>query len=216
MAHDGAHRHDQKLLAPSVTSIPIERPAPSAEAPQNVCLDAAYDPPALSEEVAVLGFVPHIRSRGGELKEKARTPGWRARRWVVEACHSWVNRNRALLIRWSAFSLRSRSHFSSEPYNPRSHSGPWSVEVDVPIGQPVGLEGLHDAIIPGVVLAVLSGGSHWPSTSQSQLASAREKAIASSSTSKSAPPSSGMRSPHWAPGPWGRERSSRGRTPRWL
>jgi|SRR5438876_8017166 hypothetical protein len=29
------------------------------------------------------------------------TPGWRARRWVVEACHSWLNRNRALLIRRS-------------------------------------------------------------------------------------------------------------------
>ena len=32
---------------------------------------------------------------------KLRTPGWRARRWVVEACHSWLNRNRALLTRWS-------------------------------------------------------------------------------------------------------------------
>lgn len=30
-----------------------------------------------------------------------RTPGWRARRWVVEATHSWLNRNRAILIRWS-------------------------------------------------------------------------------------------------------------------
>jgi putative transposase len=30
-----------------------------------------------------------------------RDPSWRARRWVVEACHSWLNRNRALLIRWS-------------------------------------------------------------------------------------------------------------------
>jgi hypothetical protein len=28
-------------------------------------------------------------------------PGWRARRWVVEACHSWLNRNRGILIRWS-------------------------------------------------------------------------------------------------------------------
>ena len=27
---------------------------------------------------------------GSELK--LRTPGWRARRWVVEACHSWLNR----------------------------------------------------------------------------------------------------------------------------
>ena len=47
------------------------------------------------------GYTPHIRSRGEEVKLKARTPGWRARRWVVEACHSWINRNRALLIRWS-------------------------------------------------------------------------------------------------------------------
>ena len=45
--------------------------------------------------------MPHIRSRGEEIKRKLTTPGWRARRWIVEACHSWLNRNRALLIRWS-------------------------------------------------------------------------------------------------------------------
>jgi transposase len=44
---------------------------------------------------------PHIRARGEEIKLKARNPGWRARRWVVEACHSWLNRNRGILIRWS-------------------------------------------------------------------------------------------------------------------
>jgi putative transposase len=47
------------------------------------------------------GLIPHIRSRGDEIRHKLRTPGWRARRWVVEACHSWLNRNRALLVRWS-------------------------------------------------------------------------------------------------------------------
>ena len=47
------------------------------------------------------GYTPHIRARGEEIRLKARTPGWKARRWVVEACHSWLNRNRALLIRWS-------------------------------------------------------------------------------------------------------------------
>ena len=40
------------------------------------------------------GFTPHIRTRGEEIADKVRTPGWRARRWVVEACHSWLNRNR--------------------------------------------------------------------------------------------------------------------------
>jgi hypothetical protein len=46
------------------------------------------------------GYTPHIRTRGQEIKHKLHTPGWRARRWVVEACHSWLNRNRGILIRW--------------------------------------------------------------------------------------------------------------------
>jgi len=46
-------------------------------------------------------FTPHIRSRGEEIDLKGRDPDWRARRWVVEACHSWLNRNRAILVRWS-------------------------------------------------------------------------------------------------------------------
>ena len=50
---------------------------------------------------ATHGVAPHIRTRGEEIADKLRTPGWRARRWVVEACHSWLNRNRALLVRWS-------------------------------------------------------------------------------------------------------------------
>jgi putative transposase len=47
------------------------------------------------------GFTPHIKTRGEEIKLKLNTPGWRARRWVVEATHSWLNRNRGILIRWS-------------------------------------------------------------------------------------------------------------------
>jgi transposase len=47
------------------------------------------------------GFTPHIRARGEEIAKRVRTPGWRARRWVVEATHSWLNRNRAILVRWS-------------------------------------------------------------------------------------------------------------------
>lgn len=64
-------------------------------------MDKGYDNQESRELVAGCGFTPHIRTRGEEIKEKLLTPGWRARRWVVEACHSWLNRNRALLIRWS-------------------------------------------------------------------------------------------------------------------
>jgi hypothetical protein len=54
----------------------------------------------MHELASAHGFMPHIRTRGEEIKLKLRTPGWRARRWVVEASHSWLNRNRGLLIRW--------------------------------------------------------------------------------------------------------------------
>ena len=47
------------------------------------------------------GYTPHIQARGQEIKLKLQVPGWRARRWVVEATHSWLNRNRGILIRWS-------------------------------------------------------------------------------------------------------------------
>ena len=38
--------------------------------------------------------------RGEEKKEVGRTPGFKARRWVVEVAHSWVNRFRKLLVRF--------------------------------------------------------------------------------------------------------------------
>ena len=101
LADEGANRHDQKLLEPTITSIPIERPKPTAERPQGLCLDRAYDAPSMHELASEHGFTPHIHSRGEEIAKRARTPGWRARRWVVEATHSWLNRNRAILIRWS-------------------------------------------------------------------------------------------------------------------
>ena len=101
MAHDGANRNDQPLLEPTLDSIPIERPKPTLERPQGLCLDRGYDSPPMREIAVKHGYSPHIRARGEEIKLKARTPGWRARRCVVEATHSWLNRNRALLIRWS-------------------------------------------------------------------------------------------------------------------
>ena len=51
--------------------------------------------------LADYGLTPHIRARGEEIDERERNPDWRARRWVVEACHSWLNRNHAILTRWS-------------------------------------------------------------------------------------------------------------------
>ena len=90
-----------KLLEPTLASTPIARPIPTDDRPQGLCLDRGYDNSSTREFVIEQRFQPHIRTRGEELSEKIHDPGWRARRWVVEACHSWLNRNRALLIRWS-------------------------------------------------------------------------------------------------------------------
>ena len=101
LCHDGANRNDHLLLKATLDSTPIARPKPTAEAPQGLCLDAGYDNAGSRELASDYGFQAHIRSRGEEIAEKLRRPGWKARRWVVEACHSWLNRNRGLLIRWS-------------------------------------------------------------------------------------------------------------------
>lgn len=78
----------------------ISRPEPTSEQQQHLCLDAAYDSTAVYKEVVARHYQPHVRSPGEEKREKEITPGYRARRWVVERSHSWLNRSRRLLVRW--------------------------------------------------------------------------------------------------------------------
>jgi putative transposase len=101
LEHEGANRNDHLLLKGTLDSIPVERPKPTPEAPQGLCLDKAFDNAETRGLVVDYKFTPHIRARGEEIDLKASNPDWKARRWVVEACHSWLNRNRAILIRWS-------------------------------------------------------------------------------------------------------------------
>ena len=37
-------------------------------------------------------YIPHVRQRGEELESNRKNPRYRARRWVVERTHSWLNR----------------------------------------------------------------------------------------------------------------------------
>ncbi len=100
VAVDGANRHDMKMVESTLEAIVIERPTPTEEKPQNLCMDKGYDYPQVQELVEKWGYTAHIRSRGEEKQEKEQIPGYRARRWVVERTHSWLNRFRRLLIRW--------------------------------------------------------------------------------------------------------------------
>lgn len=105
LATEGANRNDCILTEATITSIPITRPTPSPQAPQGVCLDKAYDHDFVRALLAKRGFTAHIRSRGEEARLLRTDLGERARRWVVERTHSWINRYRALLIRWSKKSI---------------------------------------------------------------------------------------------------------------
>lgn len=96
---DGANRHDMKMAPGTIDSVVIDRPEPTIN-PQNMCLDKAYDFPEVHELLKEYGYTAHIRSRGEDYHDKKKMPGYRARRWVVERTHSWMNRFRRLLIRW--------------------------------------------------------------------------------------------------------------------
>jgi putative transposase len=97
---DGANRNDFKLARSTLESIPIARPAPTDDAPQGLCLDKGYDYDEVRELLAEFGYTAHIRPRGEEAQAIKRHTGARARRWVVERTHSWMNRFRRILVRW--------------------------------------------------------------------------------------------------------------------
>jgi transposase len=96
----GANRHDMKMTEPTLDGIVIERPESTTEEPQHLCLDKGFDYDAVREALEARQYIEHIRSRGEEAEAKRDIPGYRARRWVVERTHSWINRFRRLLIRW--------------------------------------------------------------------------------------------------------------------
>ena len=96
----GANEPDMTLLWETLDHSVVPRPAPTPAAPQNLALDKGYDFDVCWTEARVFGYEPHIRARGEERREQQEHPGWRPRRWVVEVCHSWINRFRKLLVRF--------------------------------------------------------------------------------------------------------------------
>jgi len=97
---EGANRHDMKLVRLTIESLMVAGPDPTKEQPQGMCLDAGYDYDEVYAILLEFGFTAHVRPRGEEAKAIKREAGFKARRWVVERAHSWMNRFRRLLIRW--------------------------------------------------------------------------------------------------------------------
>jgi len=96
----GANTHDKWLVQETLESVPIERPDPTPEAPQHLCLDKGYDYDDVRDTVKEWHYIDHVKRRGEDTSGRKRIPGYRAHHWVVERTHSWMNRFCRLLIRW--------------------------------------------------------------------------------------------------------------------
>ena len=101
---DHPARHEAEAGGSAADSTKGPRPTPTPDKPQGLCLDRGNDYEEVRERVVgFLGgmdFTAHLRSRGEE-KCDIQKPGFRARRWVVERTHGWMNRCRGLLMRWT-------------------------------------------------------------------------------------------------------------------
>ncbi len=96
----GANVHDTKPWRRRSSLIVVERPEPTEEAPQHLCLDKGYDNPTGREAAASQGHTPHIRRIGEEKAGEAGKKRHKPRRWVVERTHSWLSKCRAILVRY--------------------------------------------------------------------------------------------------------------------
>lgn len=99
LAVDGANVNDHKLLEATIDGIVIERPDPD-EVLQHLCLDKAYDNRPTQEVCERAGYLPHVRRIGEEKLDHRGRKSHPARRWVVERTIAWLQRCRAILIRY--------------------------------------------------------------------------------------------------------------------
>ena len=97
----GANVNDHLLLEVTLEAIVVERPLPTPEDPQHLCLDKGYDNASARQVVEAHGYRPHIRSiRDEGVAAASSETDKKPRRWVVERTFSWLQRWRGILIRW--------------------------------------------------------------------------------------------------------------------
>ena len=94
----GANVHDVKLLEATLKRIVYPRPQPSQEPTETLCMDAGYVGYAALVTTRKQNYRQNLKTRRQETDDKTNIPGHKARRWVVERTHSWLNRFRKLLV----------------------------------------------------------------------------------------------------------------------
>ena len=96
----GANRHDVTQLDTVLNNIMIKRKTPSVRRNKHLCADNGYRGRGALESIEAHGYIAHVVGRRTEADATRRDPTNKARRWVVEVCHSWFNRFRKLLVRY--------------------------------------------------------------------------------------------------------------------
>ncbi|MPM42721.1 IS5 family transposase ISMac11 [bioreactor metagenome] len=91
----GANRHDVTQVE-EVLKNRVRKPRGKTK--QNLCADAGYSEEKSEAIMEKYRYIPHIRLRGEE--KMAIQHGYKAKRWIVEVTHSWLNRFRKLLVRY--------------------------------------------------------------------------------------------------------------------
>ena len=88
---------DMRMVDQALDRIVLRAPR-GPRRPRHLCLDKGYDYSSCEQALRARRIIPHIRRRG-EPPLLGCVLGM-PRRWVVERTHSWINRCRALLVRW--------------------------------------------------------------------------------------------------------------------
>jgi putative transposase len=96
-----ANVNDCKLLEQTIEAIVVERPEPTEQSPQHLCLDKGYDNPTGRTAAESHGHTPHIRRIGEEKFDERKRKRHPARRWVVERTLGWLSKCRAILVRYA-------------------------------------------------------------------------------------------------------------------
>jgi len=111
----GANVNDHKRLEEVLDSIAIQRDDPPLRRNKHLCADAGYRDVASLRAIENRGYIAHVIDRRTEAELKRRDPEKKARRWIVEVCHSWFNRFRKLLVRYEklARSFMALNHLAA-------------------------------------------------------------------------------------------------------
>jgi putative transposase len=95
-----ANVNDAHLLQQTIDAIVVERPEPTPQDPQHLCLDKGYDNRRGDETVLANDYQAHISRIYPDTSTNQSKQKYPARRWVVERTQAWLSKCRGILVRY--------------------------------------------------------------------------------------------------------------------